>query len=299
MGDSLTASYAGTPYGAEHQSWSDLLAAGASGQVVHFNFAEPGAPSSQLVQQGQHRRSADVVCTFHATPGHLPGPLPFVTLISGANDISLFLEQRMCGVELDPLNLIAELVRNVAAALDTVLAAGESGIVLGTVPDISVTPRSRDLLRGVPALTQAICELTRTINTQLVALARVHRVPVVDLTAMNQLASSGGLRIGGLDVGGHMFGADGFHPSTLGQGLLHNAILAALQRGYGLDVSALCLSDNDLLAAQGLPPGREGFLDVRPFVLFPEPEPLSLERERERRGRDGATDGFSSRATGT
>jgi lysophospholipase L1-like esterase len=247
MGDSLTASYAGTPYGVGHRSWSDLLAAARPGRVVHFNFAQPGAASAPLLDQGQHHLTANIVRTFHASPGHLPGPIPFVTLIVGANDLDDFIDGLLLGAAFEPNGLADDLAANVTTAFDIVQAAGTVGVVLATVPDITATPRVRQALAGQPALTQALANLTTTINARLLALAKSRRVPVVDLHALTPPPSVGPLLIGGCDVSNRMFAADGFHPSTLGQGLLFNAILEALQQGYGVDVTALRLGERELL----------------------------------------------------
>src|SRR5579884_3013872 len=240
LGDSLTASYVGQPNRGRNRSWSDLLADLRPNQVCHLNFAQPGATSGMLLAQGQHSRAAAAVRAAHADP------LPCATLIVGA-----LVGQLLLGVHPDPNGVIPAVVGNVRTALEAVQAAGKVGVVLGTVPDIGVTPFCRDAARALPLLARLVADLTRKINGQLLALARQAGVPVVDLFSLTEVPSRGPVLIGGRDVANRLYGPDGYHPSTLGQGLLANAVLEALHRGYGRDVSALRLRDNELLQAQG------------------------------------------------
>jgi lysophospholipase L1-like esterase len=291
VGDSLTASYAGHPYGAGHRGWGDLLGSLRPGSVHHFNYAQPGVTSGLLLSRHQHLLAAGVVHGFHTHPGALPGPMPFATLIVGANDVGAFVDDRLNGRSPDPDALVSGVVGNVYTVLATVQGAGTVGVVLATVPDIGKTPFFLQALQGQPALAQAITGLTQAINAQLLDLARARHVPVVDLYALNNLPSSGPLSIGGLNVNANMYGPDGFHPSTLGQGLLANAILEALHRGYGLDTAALRFSDNELLQAQGMLTGRDGYFDVSPHVRYHAAERSSLALPRAclpRRGEDAA-----------
>jgi lysophospholipase L1-like esterase len=243
LGDSLTAPYAGAPWAGGNRSWAELLHDLRPGRIVLRNMAVPSTGSAALLAQGQHEAGAELV---------EQGEAPFAVLIVGANDMLRVLEMVLQTGRVDPV-LLAGLVANVAAALDRLQAAG-ARVVLGNVPDISVAPRSRQLLAGLPHLSALITGVTRQKNADLEKLARRRGAPLVDLFGLNNLPHQGRIVLGGRDVTAAMYSVDGFHPSTLGQGLLANAVLEGLRRAYDADVSGLRLTDAELLAAVGLTP---------------------------------------------
>src|SRR5207237_5093823 len=106
-------------------------------------------------------------------PGVVSCTMPYAILIVGANDVSSFVDQLTHGGNPSPGALVAGLVGNVNAALNVVQGAGKVGVVLGTVPDISKTPRFQAALQLIPdpaqraALAQAVTGLTQAVNAQL------------------------------------------------------------------------------------------------------------------------------------
>jgi hypothetical protein len=75
-----------------------------------------------------------------------------------------------------------------------------------------------------------------------------------------------------------MFLSDGFHPGTVVNGLLANAILMANHIAYNDPVTYV--SDQTIVTRAGvaIPPANQptSYYDVRPFVIFNAPEPSSL-----------------------
>src|SRR5436305_1605700 len=76
------------------------------------------------------------------------------------------------------------------------------------------------------------------------------------------------VHVGGIEVSQSLYVADGLHPSTIGSGLLANAILEAFQVGHGRDVGGLRLTDREVLAEVGRTPTVEGNFDVSRFVIL-------------------------------
>jgi lysophospholipase L1-like esterase len=266
LGDSLTAGYQGRPYSGPHQSWTDLFGSLRPGSIRLCNLAVPGTTSEGLLLQGQHTAAAGLVRA---------GQVRFVTLLIGANDVVDFVDRLPSG-RAEVASLVAGLVRNLTTAVDTIRTAGTAGLVLASVPDIGSTPCYRQAFAGRPEARRLVTQATQAINAQLLAVARARALPVIDLHGLNELPWRGKVVVGGLGLRAGAYSVDGFHPSTLGQGLIANAILEALRRAYGVDASSLRFSDAELLAAQGLGPGLATFFDVHPFVLWPAAEPSGL-----------------------
>jgi hypothetical protein len=67
------------------------------------------------------------------------------------------------------------------------------------------------------------------------------------------------------------YAPDGFHPATVPQGLLGNAVLEAFAAAYDSRVARFRLTDQQLLDEAGIPhaPGHSYF-DVSPYVLLPD-----------------------------
>jgi hypothetical protein len=72
------------------------------------------------------------------------------------------------------------------------------------------------------------------------------------------------------------YSPDGFHPGSVGQGILGNTILNAFKTAYSLHYGHLRLTDQQILDDAGIshPPGRSYF-DVSPYILFTESDDSS------------------------
>jgi lysophospholipase L1-like esterase len=265
LGDSLTDTYTGKPYAGSNHSWTDLVQTYRSSDVNLFNFAKAGATSADVLAQGQ---PASAVVQVKA------GNVHYVTLAVGGNDVGAFLAQINPAnpATLDPTPHVAQLVTNVAKAAQALQASGAK-VVLANVPDISLTPSMQSIIGGNPQLVALTGVMTDAINAQLKQLASSLGVPLVDLHKLNAL-SSGPLVLGGQDVHGMLYSIDGFHPSSLGSGLLANAEFEALREKYGVNVPQF--STSELLALAGLEKTGAGDFKASNFVIQPVPEPSAL-----------------------
>lgn len=269
LGDSITDTYIGKPYAVGNLSWTDQLKFFRNGSINITNLALAGTTSTTLLSQGQDTLAATLIHN---------GTTPLATLIIGANDIGNFL----AGVgPQNPSTVVANLLANVNTAVSTLEAAGNVKLVLGNVPDIGVTPYVKGLLATFPtaqaqAIAGVITSMTQAANQQIAALAQAYHIPVVSLYALNNL-SQAPLILGGMDVSGDLYGPDGFHPSSLGAGILANSILDAFRLGYGIDTSSLRLSDQLLLGEANLSSSGTTSLNTNSFVQVQAvPEPSSF-----------------------
>ena len=129
-------------------------------------------------------------------------------------------------------------------------------------------------------------QVVNAVNSRIESLAASYRLPVVDLFGLaNQtltLTTFAGLTM--LDSGGqsgkNMFLSDSFHPGTVLQGVLANAILNADQAAYGDTIAPI--SDQQIATWAGLSPKgpQPTYFDVNAFVIYsalvPEPSASTL-----------------------
>ena len=93
-------------------------------------------------------------------------------------------------------------------------------------------------------------------------------MPVIDLAGLGRLAEAP-LVVGGVPVP-DFYAPDGYHPATVPQGLLGNAVLEAFAGAYDPRIARFRLTDQQLLDEAGIAhaPGHSYF-DVSPYVLLP------------------------------
>jgi lysophospholipase L1-like esterase len=264
LGDSLTAPYAGNPWGAAgDRNWVEQLRADDGRHVVIDDLAVAGETSASLLARGQDAAAADLVA-HHA--------VRYAVLIVGANDVSAHLSDFVAG---NPGAFVTDVVANIEKALDDVAAAGRVRLAVATIPDVTLTPAFQAEVApfgpdAAAALTQEISAAIAAANQQIEAFAADREIPVIDLAGLGKLAAGGPFVVGGVDVAGNFYAPDGFHPGTVGQGVLADAVLAAFAReSHDPRLLRLRLTDQQILDDAGVPhaPGRTYF-DVGPYILF-------------------------------
>jgi lysophospholipase L1-like esterase len=282
MGDSLSAPYESYRAAFGDRSWVQQLQALRSSKVDIHNVAFSGATSDSL---------------FHSqldTDGVLHGPqvsavvdlvaqhaVKDVVLMIGANDVladlPLFNPSNPSSASVFVTTFVGTVVSNVETALLTVAHAGDVHLVVSTVPDVTVTPYFQ---ANLAALTPLVETALTTANGQIEAFAASQEIPVVDLNGLTHLATQT-ITVGGVQFlpatplpsgSPNLFTVDGFHPNTVGQGLLANTVLEALHEGYDVNIKHLRLTDQEILSEPGIAhvDGVTGhsYFDVKPYVLF-------------------------------
>jgi hypothetical protein len=111
--------------------------------------------------------------------------------------------------------------------------------------------------------------LQRRCNSLIEGFAAAEGVPVIDLAGLGRLAEAP-LVVGGVQVP-NFYAPDGFHPATVPQGLLGNAVLEAFAGAYDPSIARFRLTDQQLLDEVGLPHGPgHSYFDVSPYVILPD-----------------------------
>lgn len=280
VGDSLAAPYAGHkgtvnpltgfPFWGEagDKSWTEQLQTVRPAQLAVVNQARAGATTTELIAQGQHTAVADMV---------RQGKVRHAVVTVGTNDVLLALRS-----DAAPTKFISDLAANLNAVVRTIATAGDVGLVLGNIPNLSIAPAIRAMAGNSAEALGMIRDMVQTANREIARVAAENRVPLVDLFRLSNLASKPPV-LGGTQLeSSHFYAADMLHPSTLSQGLMVNTIFEALERGYGFDFAALRLSNEEILRLSKLPydPNSRTFYDVSSYVVMPPahdtPEPSTL-----------------------
>jgi hypothetical protein len=173
-------------------------------------------------------------------------------------------------------------VNNIDTAVDTVLLAHPLGMIVGGMPDIPLTPGGRvgfdsptKIARGENAV--------NLVNSLLLAELTTRGQVYVDLAESLRAIDQAPLVVGGVLIDTvnpssdptHFF-QDGKHPAVVGNGLVANLFITALNLGYGANVPLL--SDLEILTAAGLQgsyTGETSNLPYANFVVVPAPEPAT------------------------
>jgi lysophospholipase L1-like esterase len=255
MGDSLTASYQGTAQGAAgDQNWVQQLQAEGDKHLAIDDVAVRGATSADLGAQ-----VAAVASLVQA------GSIQYATLIVGANDVSANLRTIFAG---NPAPFVTEVVAHIESALDTVAATGNVGLVVGNIPDISITPAFEARVPN-PFLRQEVTQATIMANQQIEAFAASRGIPVIDLFGLGHLNQQP-LTLAGVQVN-NLYAPDNIHPGSVAQGILADTILEGLGDAYDPSLERIALTEQQLLDNAPTPiahdPGHT-FLDVSAFVLY-------------------------------
>ncbi len=147
-------------------------------------------------------------------------------------------------------------------------AAGDVRLAVGTVPDVTLTPSFQQLVPFGSPLQQEIAGAIAAANVQIEVFAAAEGMPVIDLAGLGRLAEAP-LVVGGVPVP-DFYAPDGFHPATVPQGLLGNAVLEAFA-AYDPRIAHFRLTDQQLLDEAGIPHGPgHSYFDVSPYVLLPD-----------------------------
>ncbi len=253
----------GLPYWgrAGDKNWAEQLQSNRGGGVTLYNYAQAGATTADLLANGAADKAALRVKNAGVHRG---------VVIAGANDVLAYLNGQLGS---DPAAFVAGVAGNLHTILSKIQAAGPVALVVGNIPDLSVTPSMQALLGGVPGALQQVAGLVQAANQQIAKVAAAHGAALVDLYGLSQI-TTGPVAIGGTTVSpSHLFAPDGFHPGSVLQGLVANSILGA----FGGDLAGLRLSDQEILttAKVPFPDGPATQFDVSSFI-HQTPEPATL-----------------------
>ena len=272
LGDSLSASYQNLPHGAAgDRSWTQQLTQVRSRKVEITTLAESGATSQDVLTEQAPQAAALIAA----------GEIDHVSIMVGANDVFTHLPLLFGGAEAFVQQFVTDVTTNLAATRDVLAAAGDAGVVLSNIPDVAGAPGFQFYVTTHPVYgafaTQIIAATAFAVdaaNEQIEALAAARHIPLVDLHGLTELDDAP-FPFGGVTVPiNGVYSPDGFHPNTLGQGIIGNAVLEALHAGYHVPRQPLGMSDQEILALAGVtaPRGRpQTYFDVGAYVIFATP----------------------------
>ena len=170
------------------------------------------------------------------------------------------------------------LFNNIASSVAQTLSENPGQkMILATIPDIGVTPSFKS---SFPSATQRaeVTQVIQAVNAMIIKLAASYHYPVVDMfglaNATQTLTKFGGVSMvdAGGDSGKDLYLSDGFHPSTVAQGVIANTILQADKVAFGDSVTPI--SEQQIATWAGLTPNKSTtYYDVSPFVIYTAPEP--------------------------
>ena len=255
------------------------------GEGYEYNWAKVGATSTTLLAEGQHVGLAQ---QFDA------GAVSYGVLAIGQNDFAPLTGayQNIYGGLWTPTEIDAfadGVYDNIETAVST-LAAADGDLVMANIIDFGLAPVTKLLFPSATSRGQVTAVL-EGLNDRLESLAAQYAIPLVDMFGLaNDFLGTGtstaAEQIGGVTVqvatgiDAHNAFVDGIHPHTILQGAMGNVFLEAFSLGYGLDVSGLQFTEEELLAAAGI--GEEYVSDTltlaySDYVILPNTgEPIDL-----------------------
>jgi hypothetical protein len=268
-GDSITDEYEFEAYDYA-RNWAELLHdaegvnLGAAGTFAEprregyaFNWARSGAPSGQLLSQGQHTGLAAQINAGQVSHALLQiGQDDFVPEGDAYYEIAkqLWTAQQIT----DYSNLV---VGNIETALST-LYKTNAFLVMTNIVDYGVTPATQAFY--TPTEQQRVTDVIEPINVRLATLADKYNVPLVDFNGVtrnifgdnfNPVPSKqiGGNTINNAAGAGvtNAFVDDGIHPHTIIGTQIANLFLTAFNKAYDTPIDLF--TEQEACTLVGLP----------------------------------------------
>ena len=280
MGDSLSdmAMFSGTTF--RNWIWQLGTVEGWSfGTNFAYDYAKSGATTLTVLSQGQHTSLASINPTL-------------AVLLIGGNDLAFdFLMQNPLP---NDLNTFAdERVAAIRTAIETVAGSRTMPtgvkVVLFTVPEVLRTPIFLTVYRDFPSETIAAYDtVAARMNQGILSLAAERNWPVIDLYQLmidlvgERISPNASFDLGGVAINLQSFSypnplptdgfrKDGFHPNTVLQGLMGNAVVLAVNGAYGETLSTM--SDQTILMTAGVTsiPAGESYFDLSSYIRLRQP----------------------------
>jgi hypothetical protein len=241
-----------------------------------YNVAIGGAKTNTLLTQGQHTAVQTLVQN---------GDVDLAYLFIGGNDFFAVGTSIADGSLSGPaLTTWAQgLVANIDTAVDTVLSAGPLGMVVASMPDILLTPGGRSVFITPDQIGRGTTAVD-LVNSLLKAEMLSRGVVYVDLTSAMRDINLAPLVVGGVPIDvvtassdpTHFF-QDLRHPAAVGNGLVANLFLEAVNVGFGTTYPTL--TDLEILTRAGLAgsyTGQTSNLPYENYIITAVPEPSTL-----------------------
>lgn len=233
------------------------------------NKAIGGSTTTTLLSKNQHTDVANLVTDGKAD-------LAFVFI--GGLDVPPVATQMLLGTLNVPV-WADGVVSRILTAVDTVTDAGAQGMVVAGLPDMRLVPQALTLFPD-PNDAVAVANAIDLVNSKLKAEILDRNLVYLDVAGAMRDNYANGLVVGGVPINltvgspqpNHFF-SDGIHPYFVGNGIFANLMIAALNKGYGFDITPF--TDAQILAKAGLSGsyvGETSDIDYAAYVhVVPEP----------------------------
>jgi hypothetical protein len=260
IGDSLSDEYRfHAPHRITARNWVEILAATRglsfgepeidSGRAIQerrfsYNWSRSGATTTSLIDQGQLKGLMAQVAGGSA--------INLAAVTVGTNDFAAVLVRSRSAAAMD--RAVERASSNVETILDSLLSIDPSlKIAVFNAVDLRRSPllrRAYELGLISSRLAEAYGRAVADFNGRLRGLIapRERRVVGVDINQLLfEIVEATSYSIGGHEIergeasddGRHLFLGDGFHPGTIGQCLIANQFLDAINDRFGADVELL------------------------------------------------------------
>jgi hypothetical protein len=276
MGDSGSVSSPSYKWPAQLQTNRGLNFGGTG---LPYDHAVGGATSSSLLTGHQNTQMAADVTAGKVTLG---------MIFIGNNDYGSSTGLAIAAGTATPSQQTTfqnTIVNNIKTAVNTELTAGIQGMIIGSVEDVTLTPQGQSV--GDPAAIARVQASVSNVNNQLLSYAQANHLPFVDFYGLgNDIYNSGQLTVGGVNINltgsgsdAHNFWLDSLHPGIVGNAILGNMWMEAINVAYGTHLALY--TDQQILALAGLSTSYTGesfstAYNLANYIAYtPVPEPAT------------------------
>ncbi|MDB5294093.1 MAG: phospholipase/lecithinase/hemolysin [Phycisphaerales bacterium] len=262
------------------KNFVEILAETGRINVGTFTTADRGEPRLQGYERNWGRSGARTIDLTPQVAGlasqAAAGQVALAFVEVGGNDFRDLASALAAGdPSVDPASATtAALARTVGSAQALLAANSALRVVVGNVPDITLTPGAQLALSANPALAPAFAQVSGAIdqyNAVLAAqLSADPRVAVADVNAaLKAVVAAPSAAVPGVVIDPlvpssdptHLF-VDLIHPGTVGSALLANAFIDAADTAFDMGIDPLTASD--IRAASGLGGGGPSAVPLPP-----------------------------------
>jgi len=219
------------------------------GSTLPYDYAVGGATSASLLSSGQHTKMKNDVVAGKVTLG---------IIFIGNNDWGSSTGLAIANGTATPTQQATfqnGIVNNIKTAVNLQLSVGIQGMVIGGIEDITLTPAGQSI-DDMDAHARVQTSVS-AVNAQLLAYAQQNHLPYVDFYGLANDIYNSGLVVGGVNINligsgstANNFWIDDLHPGILGNAILGNMFMKAINIAYGTNLALY--TDKQILTLAGL-----------------------------------------------
>jgi len=246
MGDSASIRSSSYKWPVQLQNYRSINFGGSG---LPYDYAVGGATSASLLSGNQHTKMRNDV---------LAGKVTLGIIFIGNNDWGSTTGLQIAAGSITPTAQTAfqnAVFNNIKTAVDMQLNAGIEGMIIGGIEDLSLTPTGQSVT-DVDARSRIQASIS-SVNSQLLAYAQTNHLPFIDFFGLANDIYDSGLVVGGVNINFNTSGSnprnfwiDDLHPGILGNAILGNVFMTAMNVAYGTNLPLY--TDQQILTLAGL-----------------------------------------------